>query len=171
MPKRRKSKVNATGRNVGGGQYLPISYKMAQTQAFRSLKGTTVKVWIELRIRYNGHNNGLVSLSLREAASLLGMSQSTAQRALTELEEKGFIKRRTRGSWYGRKAAEFILTDQAYNGHLATKDWERWRPKNKPSVSRRTANRRSGSSAYRESELLVRQSSRRSNFKVIDGAA
>ncbi len=171
MPKRRKRKMNAKGRNEGGGQYLPIFYRMARTQAFRSLTGTTLKVWIELRTRFNGHNNGRVSLSLREAAALLGMSQTTAQRALIELEEKGFIKRRTRGSWYGRKAAEFILTDQAYNGHLATKDWELWRPKNKSSVPRRTANRRSGSSEYRGSKLLVHESTRPRNFQVIDGAA
>jgi len=171
MPKRRKSKINATGRNEGGGQYLAISYKMARTQAFRSLTGTTLKVWIELRTRFNGHNNGLVSLSLREAAALLGMSQTTAHRALTELEEKGFIKRRTRGSWYGRKAAEFILTDRPYNGHEATRDWQRWRPKNKSSVPRRTAKRASGSSEYRDPEKLVHESTRQRNFRVIDGAA
>lgn len=171
MPKRRKSKINATGRNVGGGQYLPISYKMARTQAFRSLTGTALKVWVELRTRYNGHNNGLVSLSLREAASLLGLSQTTAQRALIELEEKGFIKRRTRGSWYGRKAAEFILTDRSYDGHEPTRDWQRWRPKNKSSVPKRTANKRSGSSEYRDPKILVHQSSGRSNLRVINGAA
>lgn len=171
MQKRRKRKTNATGRNEGGEQYLPISYRMAQTKAFRSLTGTTLKVWIELRTRYNGHNNGLVSLSLREAAELLGMSQTTAQRALIELEEKGFIKRRTRGSWYGRKAAEFILTDRSYDGHEPTRDWQRWRPKNKPSVPKRTAKRGSGSSGYRDSKILVQQSSRGGKFKVIDGAA
>ena len=171
MPRRRKRKMNASGRNEGGGQYLPISYKMAHSKAFRSLTGTTLKVWIELRTRFNGHNNGLVSLSLREAADLLGMSQTTAHRALIELEQKGFVKRRTRGSWYGRKAAEFIITDQAYNGHLATRDWERWRPKNKASVPGRTAKGASGSSEYRDQELAVQQSTRQGNLRVINGAA
>lgn len=171
MPKHRKGNANAKGRNEEGGQYLTISYKMARTQAFRSLTGTTLKVWIELRTRFNGHNNGLVSLSLREAAALLGMSQTTAHRALTELEEKGFIKRRTRGSWYGRKAAEFIVTDRSYNGHEATRDWQRWRPKNKSSVPKRTAKRASGSSEYRDPEKLVRESTRQPKFKVYDGAA
>lgn len=170
MPKRRKRNSNATGRNEGGGQYLPISYKMARTKAFRSLTGTTLKVWIELRTRYNGHNNGLVSLSLREAADLLSMSQTTVQRALIELEEKGFIKRRTRGSWYGRKAAEFILTDRAYNGHEATRDWQRWRPKNKTSVPKRAAKRSCGSNEYRDPKILVHQSSRQAHLKVINGA-
>ena len=171
MPKQRKRKVNAKGRNEGGGQYLPISYKMAQTKAFRSLTGASLKVWIELRTRYNGHNNGLVSLSLREAADLLGMSQTTAQRALIELAQKGFIKRRARGSWYGRKAAEFILTDVKYDGHAPTREWQSWRPKNKSSVPGRTAKGVSGSPEYRDQEFAVHQSTRQSNLRVINGAA
>ena len=171
MAKRRKRKPNATGRNEGDGQYLPIPYVMARSQAFRSLSGPALKVWIELRTRYNGSNNGFVSLSLREAASLLGMSQSTAQRGVVELEEKGFIKKLFAGSWYGRKAAEYILTDKSFQGYPPTKDWQHWRPKNRSSVPRRTAKGASGSPGYRGSELLSRQSSRRASFKVIDGAA
>lgn len=170
MPKRRKRKSNATGRNEGDGQFLLISYTMARSPAFRSLTGAALKVWVELRTRYNGHNNGLVSLSLREAATLLGMSQTTAQRALMQLEVKGFIKRRTRGSWYGRKAAEFIIADKSYDGNPPTRDWQKWRPKNKSSVPRQTAKRRSGSPEYRDSEFAVRESTRQRNFKVINGA-
>ena len=170
MPKRRKRKVNATGRNERDGQYLPIPYVMARSVAFRSLSGTTLNVWIELRTRYNGHNNGLVSMSLREAADLLGMSQTTAQRALVELAQKGFIKRRTRGSWYGRKAAEFILTDVRYDGQAPTREWQSWRPKNKSSVPTRTAKRPSGSPEYRDQAFAVHQSTRQCNLRVINGA-
>lgn len=171
MPKRRKRKLNATGRNEKDGQYLPIPYVMARSDAFRALSGSGLKVWIELRTRFNGHNNGLISLSLREAASLLGMSQSTAQRALQELEDKGFIKRRSRGSWYGRKAAEFILTDKPYQGHPPTRDWQVWREQNKSSVPRRIAKRSSGSPEYQEQEFAVHQSTRQGNLRVINGAA
>ena len=171
MPKQRKRKGNATGRNEKDGQYLPIPYVMARSVAFRSLSGPALKVWVELRTRYNGHNNGLVSLSLREAAHLLGMSQTTAQRALLELADKGFIKLRTRGSFPGRKAAEFILTDKAYQGHPPSRDWQSWRPKNKSSVPRRAAKGVSGSSQYRDQEFAVHQSSRQSNLRVINGAA
>ena len=171
MSKRRKRKPNATGRNDGDGQYLPISYTMAHSAAFRALSGGALKVWIELRSRYNGSNNGRVSLSLREAANLLGMSQTTAQRGFKELEDKGFIKCRSRGSWYGRRAAEFILTDRAFDGHAPTRDWQRWKPKKKSSVPKRTAKSRSGSSEYRGSGFQVQQGTRRTNLKLIEGAA
>ena len=171
MSKRRKRKSNVTGRNDGDGQYLPISYVMAHSTAFRALTGGALKVWVELRSRYNGSNNGRVSLSLREAASLLGMSQSTAQRGFRELEQKGFIKCRSRGSWYGRRAAEFILTDRSFDGHPPTRDWQRWSAKKKPSVPKRTAKSFSGSPEYRGSKFEAQQSTRRPKLKVIDGAA
>ena len=88
-----------------------------------------MKVFVELRSRYNGRNNGQLSLSFRDAADLLGLSKSTVARAFEELIEKGFIKKRKAGQWYGRKAAEYIVTDQKYDGHAATRDWQKWRPK------------------------------------------
>ncbi|MEC7290159.1 MAG: helix-turn-helix domain-containing protein [Pseudomonadota bacterium] len=171
MAKRTKRKTNVKGRSKTEGQYMRLPYVMANSDAFRSLSGPAVKVWIELRSRFNGSNNGRVSLSLREAASLLGMSQTTAQRAFRELEQKGFVVRRMSGSWYGRKAAEFILNDCPYDGHPPTRDWQRWRPKNNSSVPRRTANRACAPPEYRDSKILVHPSSRQGCSKASDGAA
>lgn len=47
----------------------------------RQLSGPALKVLVELRCRYNGSNNGKVTLSLDEAARLLGLSKTTAKRA------------------------------------------------------------------------------------------
>lgn len=125
MTKRRKRKVNAKGRSETDGQYLPIPYSMARHPAWRSLSGPAVKVWIEIRCRYNGRNNGQLSLSLREAASLLGMSQTTAKRAFEELIKKGFLIRRSQGQWYGRKAAEYVVTDRSIDGGAPLRNWQR----------------------------------------------
>ena len=89
MPRKGGRKgINATGRTKGDGQFLAIPYSMAHSEAFRSLSGPALKVWIELRTQFNGHNNGQVSLSFQRAADLLGMSKSTVGRAFKELEEK-----------------------------------------------------------------------------------
>lgn len=168
-PKRKG--LNAKGRNKGDGQYLPIPYTMAQSTAFRSLSGIAIKAWIEIRCRYNGQNNGMLSLSLRQAADLLGMSQTSAKRALDELVDKGFLKRRSRGQWYGRKAAEYIATDCGFDGNFPTRDWQQWTSKNKTSVSSRTAKRSNGSPEYREPKFAVQRGSRQPHLKVIDGAA
>ena len=120
--------VNRTGRSKSEGQYLALPYFMARSDVFRSLTGPALKVWIELRTRFNGHNNGKVSLSLGEAADLLHMSKSTAKRAFDELVAKGFLRLKTLGHWYGRKASEYVLTDVKIGEELATRDWQNWRP-------------------------------------------
>lgn len=127
MNKPRKRKTNHKGRNKSAGAFLPIPYTMARSDAWRSLSGSAVKVWIEIRCRYNGFNNGELSLSLREAASLLGMSQTTVKRAFDELVMKGFLRKTREGHWYGRRAAEYAVTDREHQGHLATRDWAKWR--------------------------------------------
>ncbi len=87
-----------------------------------------MKVWLELRSRFHGFNNGELHVSLDEAAKLLGISKTTAKRAFDELEEKGFIIKRKQGHWYGRQATEWQVTDQKYKDQPATRDWQKWRP-------------------------------------------
>lgn len=128
-PRKKRSKpMRADGRN-DGEQWIPIGYRMAQSSAWRSLSGPAVKVWIELRSRYNGSNNGRLHLSMGEACRLVGIGKSTAQRAFQELEQKGFIVKVRPGYFYGRMATEYAVTDRPVNGHNATCDWKRWNSK------------------------------------------
>lgn len=123
---KRKRKINAKGRN-DTEQYLPIPYSMANHPAFRSLSGSALKVWIELRSKFNGSNNGKLSLSFQDAATKLGLSKTTVGRAFKELQEKGFIVKQRAGHWYGRKAAEYQITDKPFNGKIPTRAWQQWR--------------------------------------------
>ncbi len=105
---------------------------MLKHEAWRGLSGNAMKVYLELCTRYTvkgdgiTNNNGELTLSLDEAARLLKMGKSTAQRALIELEEKGFIKLCKKGHWYGRQASKFAITNQKLNGQPPTKDWQNW---------------------------------------------
>lgn len=126
--KRRGRRINAKGRN-DTEQFVAVPYNMARSAAFRSLHGPALKVWMELRSRYNGRNNGGLSLSLDEGAKLLAMSKTTVGRTFVELEEKGFIVMTRRGRWYGRLATAWAVTDRSHNGHLPTNAWKHWRPK------------------------------------------
>ena len=111
-------------------QYLPIPYAMARSEAWRSLRGSSIKIYVELRSRYHGGNNGKLTLSMDEAARLLGVSKSTVQSGIAELIDKGFVKMTKRGHWYGRKATEYAVTDRRLDGRPATYDWRQWtRPK------------------------------------------
>ena len=130
MPNRQDKK----GRSKGGGQYMPISRHLATSDAWRSLSGPAVKVYVELRSRYNGGNNGDLSLSYSEAADLLALGKSTISRAFAELQEKGFIEKTAEGQWYGRKAATWMATDKpGKKGEPASNAWQSWRyPKTDP---------------------------------------
>lgn len=102
---------------------------MAHSDAFRSLSPSAVKLWIELRSRFNGHNNGDVSLSFREAESLLRLGRGTIGRAFAELEAKGFIIKTCEGWFFGRKAATYELCDcRPQDGGPAKRSWQNWKP-------------------------------------------
>jgi hypothetical protein len=177
MAKRRSKGrgVDQRGESKRESQYFKLFYIMAHSAAFRSLSGGALKVLIELRCRFNGGNNGKVFLSYQEAADILGMSKSTAARAFAELKEKGFIRLAGPGHFYGRRAAEWILTDCPLEGHPATRDWQAWRPqrqrKSKTSVPVRHETTTSVPSGYRASELCSQESTRQPDLRVIDGAA
>src|SRR5215831_19283876 len=47
-------------------------------------------LWLLIR-RFNGTNNGEISLGAREAATWYGVGRSTANRALQRIEKAGFI--------------------------------------------------------------------------------
>ena len=128
MGKRRFKKANATGRTEGGEQFVPLGYPQLRSAAWRSLSGAAVKVFLEIRSRFNGANNGKLTLSLDEAARLLGIGKTTASRAFDELQSRGFLALTRRGAWYGRQASEYATTDRGVNGHLATHAWKHWRP-------------------------------------------
>ena len=123
---RRGCRADKTGRSEDI-QYWNLSYSFAKSDAFRQLPGPALKVFMELRARFNGFNNGKITLSLDEAARLLGLSKTTALRAFDNLQERGFVKLRVKGQWYGRKASQWILTSCPLDGVPATNDWKFWR--------------------------------------------
>lgn len=124
-----------------GEQFFTMGYRTAQSPAWRSLNGPAVKVFIELRTRFNGRNNGRLHLSLEESKRLLGLGKSTVARALEELEEKGFIKKTRQGQFYGRMASEYALTEKPLNGYPATKDWRQWSPQKSRALKLQKQNR------------------------------
>jgi hypothetical protein len=69
---------------------------------------------IEVKRGYNGSNNGRIVLSARQLADRLGCHHSTANRALQELTDKGFIEPRVKGAFHVKfkHATEWRLNDR-----------------------------------------------------------
>lgn len=113
-------------------QYKKLTHRMLGSDSWRALSGTAIKVYLEICRRYNGRNNGKIHMSQAEAAKLLHLGKSSVKRALSKLVELGFIRYAHKGSFYGRMAATFILTDKSYKGNHPTNDWLHWRlPQNR----------------------------------------
>ena len=109
-------------------RFVKLTYTLIESEAWRWLRPISKAVYIELKQRYNGLNNGKISLSLAEAARILRASKSTIQKALLELEEHGFIKLVKKGYFTGRMASEYALTDEQLDGYPPTREWRQWQP-------------------------------------------
>lgn len=113
------------------GQYLPLPYAQLKSEAWRTLSGAAVRLWLELHTRYNGGNNGRLTLSFAEASEALGMGKATVQRAYRELVAHGFLALEKEGNWYHRQAHEWRLTTKPMQGVRGktppTHDWRSYR--------------------------------------------
>jgi hypothetical protein len=105
-------------------RYVGLPFVMLEHPNYQALSNTAARVFVELRHRYNGHNNGAIGLSCRDAGIVAHCSRNTAQKALNELEHYGFIIRRRVGTFGNRKASEFILTCEPYNQQPPAHDWK-----------------------------------------------
>ena len=85
---------------------------------------------LEVWQRYNGQNNRGIAYSVREAARALGVGKNTPTKLFRELEDKGFLKARQRGSfhWEGGEATTWVLTTEPCGEKPATKEFMSWQP-------------------------------------------
>jgi hypothetical protein len=98
---------------------------VVRSPAWRQLSPNARAIYFELRDRFNGSNNGMIGLGVREAADATNMHKNSANRAIKELGDAGFIAPATKGAFRqnGRRATEWLLTElpDDRTGHAALK--------------------------------------------------
>jgi DNA-binding transcriptional MocR family regulator len=125
----------------GAGRFVQLSEWLQASPAWATLKPTPRALYIELRRRFSGTNNGEIFLSVRDAAKALNVTKNTALAAFKELQRRGFI-RMTEGGHLGPsgigRASKWALEEEATRDGLpAGKAFMRWaekaeaRPKNR----------------------------------------
>lgn len=126
----------------GAGRFVQLPEWVQASEAWASLSPGPRCLYIELKRRFTGSNNGRITLSHREAATLLNCHRNTVGPWFRELEERGFIraiKRYCLGpSGVGQTtqwALEEIPTEQ---GQPAEKAFMRWSGNQKPRTKTRT---------------------------------
>ncbi len=129
---RRGRRHDNKGRSVGVARFVKLDHWFLKTPAWQSLPPAPRALYVALAERYNGYNNGEISMSVREAAGLLHVAKDTATKAFRELENKGFIKCKKCGSFNYtlRHASTWTLTEHPLPGEFATKEFASWRPVN-----------------------------------------
>ncbi len=120
-----------TGRSKGE-RHVRLTYFLMGTPAWLSLTPAGRAVYLEVARLYNGSNNGLLGLSVRDAAKRCRINKDTAARALRILEARGFIECVVPGG-FSRKtphAAEWRLTEWRCDAShaLPSKAYQHWRP-------------------------------------------
>lgn len=128
-----KSKKRGTGRHVQIPEWLQ------STEAWRTLKPGPRALYIEIRRRFNGANNGAILMSVREAADLLNVHRNTTPGYFIELERRGII-RQTREGYLGAEghgiASTWALCEMPQaNGRPADLSFREWRETEATSVN------------------------------------
>lgn len=76
----------------GAGQFVQLPEWLQKTEAWRTLKPGPRALYVELKRRYSGKNNGRIILSHRDAAKALNVHRNTVGPWFDELAERGFIR-------------------------------------------------------------------------------
>lgn len=117
----------------GAGRHVQLPEYLQATEAWRTMAGYSKLLYIELKRRFNGSNNGRIVLSHREAAYYLNIHRNSVGKCYKELEERGFIKMIVPphlGPEGVGQAAWWALQElPTVDGKAATKGFMSWREK------------------------------------------
>lgn len=133
----------------GTGRHVQLAEWVMASEAWATMPIGPRALYIELRRRFNGGNNGHIFLSHRDAANALNMGRDTVSRYFKDLIERGFIVV-TKGHSLGPEgigqSTHYRLTEEAYESKPATKDFMKWRQSKKQKPRRKIQHRMAGKS-------------------------
>lgn len=120
----------------GAGRHVQLPEWLQASEAWCNLKPGPRALYIELKRRFNGANNGKIFLSHREAALAICLSRNSVGPMFKELQGKGFI-RMTQAPHLGPsgigQSSVWALTElPTADGKKATKDFMGWQKIQKP---------------------------------------
>lgn len=126
----------------GGSKFVALYRWMTESDAWLSLSPNARSTYLLFGERYNGFNNGSISLSIRQIARGLGVGKNAAHAALLDLVDRRFIEV-VKPSGFNRKdrtATEYRLTEHKCNrtNRPASKAFMKWKSKNLQSRHKET---------------------------------
>jgi DNA-binding transcriptional MocR family regulator len=154
----------------GVGRHVQLPEWLQASEAWGSLKPGPVALYVALKRRFNGYNNGEIFLSHRDAAKALNVGRDTVAGYFRELIEKGFIVQ-TRGHCLGPSgiglAARYALSETPIGSTPATKEFMRWKKQNPSRKSRHSLTGKSstpcGKTRHSQNQTLENPAIRNAN--------
>jgi hypothetical protein len=121
------------GHKKGAGRHVQLPEWLQSSEAWATLKPGPRALYIELKRRFNGVNNGRIILSHRDAAQAINVNRNTVGGYFAELEARGLIAM-TRAAYLGPsgvgQAALWALQElPTMVGRPAQRGFTRWRCK------------------------------------------
>ena len=120
------------GRPLGSAKkkvrFIQIEADWFESPAYRDLSMTARNLLIEFINIYRPGRNGKLSISTKNAAKLLSLSENTCIKAYRELAEHGFLCLTNYENWMQGKARQFELTIRPTEGSVEKDSWKKWEP-------------------------------------------
>jgi hypothetical protein len=127
----------------GAGRHVQLPEWLQASEAWATLRPGPRALYIELKRRFNGTNNGHIIFSHRDAAAAMNVHRNSVGPWFDELQARGFIIL-TQAPCLGPagigKASVWALGEMpTTDGKPAQKAFMRWQAKQKPRTKNRTA--------------------------------
>ena len=100
---------NRKGRRKSGPSFLRLYHKVKRSQAYHELSVYARAALVELLDRFDGSNNGMIVLGVRQLAEELRCGHTAASKALRDLDDAGLARPTAVGAWRGKRATEWRL--------------------------------------------------------------
>lgn len=135
MSKKAAHRRDANGNKIANDSHARFYPWEHDSAAFQSLSCVARCLLLELKMLHNGHNNGSLFLSVREAARRLHVGKNQAAQAFVNLQDRGFIRPNVVGAFSLKSGARrgmatsWILTEFPIGEEKGTgsREFMRWK--------------------------------------------
>ena len=119
-----------SGNKRGKRQFIQLYRNVKRSTNYHGLSAYARALLLELIDRFNGCNNGMIGLGVREAKYELQCSQGRISTAMRELDDAGLARPTKIGAWRGKRATEwrlmFLRCDKTHDAPVTV--WEQRKP-------------------------------------------
>lgn len=146
-PRKAKPNVDKTGRTAND-QFTKLERRMLLHPSFMALSCTAKALYPHLKMHAYGGKNGKICMTVDHAATVLGVSRNTANKALHELQAKGFVVLTSLGKLGvagKRSSPTYAVTEFPIPPEIVPRlHYQHWKPGNDFPVQRHGTNNPNG---------------------------